>query len=325
MGREAHVTTSKSADTPPVGESLGRAFELVCPSCHGPLGSGPLRCEACGRAFPVHEGVPVFLDPDGWEAARSARAVPSRARDDYSRVRRACILTQMYYDAWVDRLLAEVPRDGGALVELMCGEGELSRRLPPWVRAALAVDRDPEAAQVAARDLAHDRRVTVAVGDATALPVATGGASAVVIIGGLHHARPELARILREVARVLRPRGVLVASEPANDHPLVRRVRRWQYSRSTSQGHDPDEDGFTRGELELAMAPHGLRLATYGVFGFVAYPLMGNTDLLPLLEGARSRLLGRALLGLDAALERVPVIRRLGWASRFVARREATV
>ena len=59
------------------------------------------------------------------------------------------------------------------------------------------------------------------------------------------------------------------------------------------------------------------------MFGFVAYPLMGNTDLLPLLEHVRSRSLGRALLWLDAALERAPLIRRLGWASLFSARLEA--
>jgi SAM-dependent methyltransferase len=144
---------------------------------------------------------------------------------------------------------------------------------------------------------------------------------AVLIQGGLHHARPLLTAILSEVRRVLRPGGVLVASEPANDHFLTRAVRRWQYARSALQGHDPDEDGFTRRELQGALSACGLRLTSYRIFGYLAYPLLGNTDLLPLLAKVRWRGLGYALLGLDWALERLPLVRRMGWASLFTAAR----
>jgi SAM-dependent methyltransferase len=130
-----------------------------------------------------------------------------------------------------------------------------------------------------------------------------------------------LTETLEEIARVLAPGGVLVASEPANDHWLIRRIRRWQYARSAQQGDDEEEDGFTREELASGLAAAGLRLRTYQVFGYIAYPLMGNTDLLPLLARSRRAWLGRALVRLDTAVESVPVLRRMGFASIFTATR----
>jgi SAM-dependent methyltransferase len=164
-----------------------------------------------------------------------------------------------------------------------------------------------------------DGRVQVVCGSADRLPLLDQSAGAVIIQGGLHHARPLLSRILAEAARVLVPNGVLVASEPANDVWLIRAIRHWQYRRSQLQGHDPDEDGFTCREMAAALAEHGLRLESYQPFGYLAYPLMGNTDLLPLLARTRSRLLGRTLLALDRCLEFCPGVRRLSWASLFRA------
>jgi hypothetical protein len=49
---------------------------------------------------------------------------------------------------------------------------------------------------------------------------------------------------------------------------------------------------------------------------------MGNTDLVPLLRGARSTALGTALLRFDELLERVPGVRGMAWASLFRAFKE---
>jgi SAM-dependent methyltransferase len=301
------------------------ALPLVCPSCHAALhataGAG-WRCAACGADFPPRAAVPVLLPEAEWRACRDHLDGEAAVRDAYARARRAAPLTVRYFDWWVGRMFDEIPADiGGALVELMCGGAEVCRRLPARFTAALALDLDVDMVESAASDLAAagDRRVTVVCGTAARVPLPDACTSAVVVQGALHHARPVLGEILREIHRILRPGGVLIGSEPANDHPLTRAVREWQYRRSAMQGNDPDEEGFDRAELAAALGAAGLRLDRYRQFGFIAYPLMGNTDLVPLLRQSRSRALGSALLKLDELLERVPGIRGLAWASLFRA------
>jgi uncharacterized protein YbaR (Trm112 family) len=52
---------------------------LVCPVCHGALNAGPsasahdwLHCQACGRYYPVQDGIPVMLEQ------RATFAAPAR-------------------------------------------------------------------------------------------------------------------------------------------------------------------------------------------------------------------------------------------------------
>lgn len=299
-------------------------LSLVCPACHAPLDStaGGLHCHACGADFPTRAAVPVLLSDSEWQFWRAHLDEEAAVRDGYAKARREAPLTVRYFDWWVSRLFGEIPQEfNGAFVELMCGGAEVCRRLPARFTSAVALDLDVDMVAQAARDCAAagERRVTFVCGTAARLPLPDACTSVVVVQGALHHARPVLADVLREIHRILRPGGVLVGSEPANDHPLTRAIREWQYKRSAHQGNDPDEKGFDRRELGELLAAAGLRLDRYRQFGFIAYPLMGNTDLVPLLRHSRSHALGSALLKLDAALEHIPGIRGLAWASLFRA------
>jgi ubiquinone/menaquinone biosynthesis C-methylase UbiE len=264
----------------------------------------------------------VLLSEEEWERSQARAEDEKRSAESYYGARAISPLNIMYYDHWVSSMLHEIPKGcKGPLVELMCGRAEISRRLPPRFQTALAMDWNTCVVEQAARDLARvgEKRVTVVCGTVRRLPLPDETAGVVMVQGGLHHVRAFLSEVLAEVARVLRPHGVLIAAEPANDHWLTRRIRHWQYSRSRALGNDPDEGGFTEPELREALAQHGLRLERYRFSGFVAYPLMGNTDLVPLLARIRSRALGRALLALDWFLEHIPFLRRMAWTSIFRA------
>ncbi|MEO8604566.1 MAG: methyltransferase domain-containing protein [bacterium] len=300
-------------------------LEIVCPTCHGPLAptdAAGRRCTQCGAEYPARAGLPVLLSEDEWREARAHMDHEAAARDVYSVVRRDVPLTVQYFDWWVERLYGEVPPGlGPDLVELMCGGAEVCRRLPARFSHAVALDLDVEMVELAARELtAHGESRVVAVGGTAArLPLPDACTSVVIVQGALHHARPVLDDVLREIHRILRPGGVLVGSEPADDNPLIHAIRDWQYRRSVLQGNDPDEKGFDRAELAGLLRRAGLRLDRYATFGFIAYPLMGLTDLVPLLRRSRSLRLGRALLALDRALEHLPGIRSLAWASLWRA------
>jgi len=297
----------------------------ACPFCHAELARDPsadLGCSDCGYQFPRRAEVDVFLTDTEWRSYLKQIEREQEGLAKYRAARRRSVLNQFYYDNWVKWILREIPRDcHDSLLELMCGEAEICRRLPPSFGRALALDCNVRAVEAAAADLraAGEHRVQVVCGTAARLPVATASVSAVVIQGGLHHARPLLQPILAEIYRALRPSGVLVGSEPANDHMLTRAIRHWQYRRSRWQGNDPEEDGFTRAELCRLLDDSGLRLEHYRQFGFIAYPLLGNTDLLPWLSRLRWRLGGRLLLCIDRLLEHMPAVRRLAWCSIYRA------
>lgn len=309
--------------TPPsLRETAPSRLVTVCPDCHGSVervaGDGGLRCRGCGATYPRRAAVDVFLTEEEWRAWLSHRESHDPGLGKYERARRDSPLNILYNDQWVSWMFGELPDTcRGALLEMMCGGAEICRRLPARFSAALAMDVNVPSLERAARELeaAGEHRVRVVAASADRVPLAAETVDVVMIQGGLHHTRPLLGRTLREIHRVLRPGGMMVASEPANDHWLTRAIRHWQYAHSHLQGDDEGEDGFTRQEIATACASAGLRLERYRQFGFVAYPFIGNTDIIPLLSTSRWMGLGRALLALDRALERVPIVRGMAWAS----------
>jgi len=93
-------------------------------------------------------------------------------------------------------------------VDLACGPGTLALTFAPRVRWICGVDLT--AAMLArARRTAHadgTPNVAFALGDAHALPFAAGSLDLAVTSYSLHH-MPDPARVLREMARVLKPGG----------------------------------------------------------------------------------------------------------------------
>jgi len=298
---------------------------VVCPSCRGPLGrdaDGALTCRTCSVTYPVRGGVDILLPPAEWTAAEEQSRRDGWHMERYNSARRSSPLVRIYYDWWVRRLLSCVPRDSvGMILELMCGGAEICRRLPPRFTEALALDANAWVLERAAKDLlsSGERRVRLVCGTVLHLPIPDRSVPVVIVQGGLHHVRRDLGSVLEEVRRVLEPGGRLIASEPADDNPLIHAIRRWQYRRSEMLGRDPDEGGFSRQELERALAGAGMRLESYQRFGFVAYPLLCNMDVLPLLSGISAPWVGRALVFLDEMLERMPLIRGLAFANIFTA------
>jgi len=273
----------------------------------------------------LRSGIPIFLSPTEYEACRRKLAAKQWLWDRYASARRDSLLTRMYYDWWVSEMLREVPPDQcGPILELMCGGAEISRRLPSRFASVVAFDLNVVMLERAARELGRlgESRVTFVGGSADRLPFPDGSIPVVMVQGGLHHVKPILASVLREVARVLAPDGIVVASEPANDNRVIRRFRQWQYTRSNMHGEG--EQGFVRAELAGRLFEAGLRLRRYRRFGFLGYMLMGNTDLLPVLANCSWAWLGRALLFADTLQARVPLLRGLLFASLFIAAREDT-
>jgi SAM-dependent methyltransferase len=93
----------------------------------------------------------------------------------------------------------------GRVVDVGCGTGRWTARLP-----AIGVDASPAMLAVAARK--NGLRGRLAVGDASALPIASGAADLVLCALTFGHIR-DRAGAMREFARVLRPGGTLILSD----------------------------------------------------------------------------------------------------------------
>jgi SAM-dependent methyltransferase len=275
---------------------------LVCPESrqdvHRAAGPTLLRTDEA-VSYPVVDGVPVLI-------AGGAEAVEPSFRAD--RLARLAAIEEEHFWfgprlALVERLLDRHPPPPGALVlDLGCGTGALLEPLRRRGYRPLGLDVRPEGlASVRARD--PDAWLVQA--EADRLPLRDGSVDAVVALDVLEHV--DDGRVLAEVARVLRPGGLLVASVPAY---------RWLWSRR-------DEDAghlrrYGRRELERALADAGLAPAEVLRYQCLLFPLVAVSRLVGRrgttvrdLEDAPPRLANRAL----GAVNRFEV--RLGRHVRF--------
>ncbi len=116
-----------------------------------------------------------------------------------------------------------VPRHAARTLEIGCGEGRVSRALASRGHSVIALDISPTLAR-AARAADH-RRSSYIAADATALPFAGASFELVVAYNSLQTftAAGDMARAVREAARVLRPSGTLClcVAHPMTDVALV--------------------------------------------------------------------------------------------------------
>ena len=214
-----------------------------------------------------------------------------------------------------DILMSLAPeRSDARALDLGCGTGVMLDRLADRYPRVLGLDISEEMLEgYDLSGLAEGKTVHLARADMHALPLAAGRFDVVVCRSALHHMEDEVA-VLKEIARVLAPGGVLVLGEPANDNVLTR-LARWWVRRRPSYGtlHTIDR-AYTRGQLRALLDAAGLEVKREVRFGFLAYPLCDNPDLVPVLKhlpGAAA--LGAALRSVDRFLSRVPGVRGQSW------------
>jgi len=179
------------------------AAVLACPRCRRSLAASPdcLRCDGCGAAYAIEEGVPDLLPWAGgvpgpeWDRWREKLAALQVWRDGTwngsgkaaSRQQEADDVAQAFF------AFARIP-EGATVLEIGCGAGDLRRFLPG--RAYLGIDPMPPAGGPVVRGVGER------------LPVAEAAFDTVLVCETLDHAL-DPARVLEEARRALRPGGIL--------------------------------------------------------------------------------------------------------------------
>lgn len=171
-------------------------------------------------------------------------------REDYNSIYRGDGISQMdSFFIWILRLLNP---QGGRLLDISCGEGQLLHFAPRFGLTACGVDISDVAVRIAQKT----SRATTLAGDAEALPYATGSFDYITNIGSLEHYE-NMPRAVEEMARVLRVGGTACVLVP-NTYG-----KRWnvQHVWRTGEIHDdgqPLQRYGSRGEWHRLLETGGL-------------------------------------------------------------------
>jgi SAM-dependent methyltransferase len=202
---------------------------------------------------------------------------------------------------------------GKSVLEYGCGLESVAVLLAQRGATVTSIDISPVAVMQAtakARELGLSDRITVLRMDAEELSFDDAAFDLVCGTGVLHHL--DLHRAYAEIARVLKPAGRAVFSEPLGHNHLIN-----LYRRATPRHRTVDEHPLRRDDLELARRYfREVRISFYHLSALAAIPFRGT------------RLFGGVLAllnALDAVLLRLPGLRYQAWMSVFIlARPRAT-
>lgn len=136
-------------------------------------------------------------------------------------------------------LVELVPEDPGARwIDVACGPGVVSRAIAEKVGSVAGVDLTPAMIEEARRRAGEEgvRNAGFAIGDATALDFADATFDGALTRLSLHHV-PAAARVVGEMARVVRPGGAIVLSDLAADRDREAAAWREEIERLRDPSH----------------------------------------------------------------------------------------
>jgi len=283
---------------------------LGCPRCEGRLeledASSRVRCAACGGAFPVRDGIPVFT-LEGSGSQEGERAFRDRLAADHVATERGALLETVAEHHCVpvmrQRATAFASRSDATdwLLDVGIGWGWHWMGRSTGARV-LGVDMSLGSLRLARRLLGKTDRVVLLCADATALPLRHRSVTGLWSVQAFQH-MPErvLERATAELDRTLRDdfRMEISNLNPALAHRIIYRLAGRRLHR---QGRVGEMELSRRTGREWAAVWRDFRGARSRVF--VGYSeLFFHPDL-----GVRPR---EYPLRLERALARVPAIARL--------------
>jgi ubiquinone/menaquinone biosynthesis C-methylase UbiE len=194
---------------------------------------------------------------------------------------------------------------GVRALELGCGTGLFVEKVSASGAALDAIDLSPDLLESARARTRAIETVRLTCGNAEELPYRDGAFDAVYGSSVLHHL--DLDRALAEVARVLRPGGLAVFTEPNIVNPQVAVMFRLGLTKRYF-GVSPDEMAFSRFGAAAALRRAGFAEARVRPFDFL-HPATPAALLGPVAR-------------MGAFLERLPILREIA-GSLLVTGRKA--
>jgi SAM-dependent methyltransferase len=178
------------------------------------------------------------------------------------------------------KMLSSHLKPGMTVLELGCGTGSFTRELARSGAEVFAIDVSPELLEIADANCSAPN-VQYQIQNAYALTYSEGTFDSVVGSSVLHHLEIEAA--LREIYRVLKPRGTILLTEPNMLNPQIAIQKNIPWIKR-KLGDSPDETAFFRWPLRRLLEQTGYRDVRIDPFDFLhprtPVPLIGRVNTL---------------------------------------------
>lgn len=194
---------------------------LICPDCRGPLpwfpewGAEGCLCPRCQRTYPIVQGIPRFVEADGYaenfsfEWNRHRLTQLDTANNDES-------------ERTFSQKTGLGPEDvkGKLVLDVGCGMGRFADVVSRWGGNVVAIDLS-YAVEAAYQNIGRRHNVWVMQADLFHVPFREEGFDIIYSIGVLHHT-PDCEAAFRQLPRLLKPGGTVAIWVYGMTGPWVR-------------------------------------------------------------------------------------------------------
>lgn len=217
---------------------------------------------------------------------------------------------KIYLDWWDNLIIKPIMSiKKGVFLDCGCGTGDLTEKIAEARKNDLIVGLDVSREMIGNKK--RKANTFWVVGNANNLPFKNASFDVVICKETLHHlSSPQEA--LFEFSRVLKKKGWLLLSDPCDNSLILRILRRicFKFMKKFNPGHA----AFRKSQLNCMLKKSGFRVINQYYFGYIAYPLCGLSDILPLLKFLPfSVLITKWLIKLDIFLSKIPLLRENSW------------
>lgn len=227
----------------------------------------------------------------------------------YENKRFAKPYSSVYHEWQVKKMLLPFLNLKGPILDNGCGTGFMAQFLKGYDVTGL--DISPRMVEHAKK-----RYGKVAVGDAQKLPFPDSSFQIVINRGLLHHL-PDPSQAISEIYRVLEKEGQAIFME--THYSLFNAIPRifLKKGKHFAKSHK----NFKEGEL-IKIIGSKLKIEKTSYFGYLAYPILGFTDVFDIYRFFPfKKILTPLLIKLDEMLAKIPILNRQAWGIIILARK----
>jgi len=235
--------------------------------------------------------------------------------DKYKGIRWKNKNSTYYNTLWIKNLL-DIKFKFNSVLDYGCGTGSLYPFLKQKFNGAkyTGIDISPDMLKVAKESYPDGKFIEA---DGENLPFKNKTFDLVIVRGALHHL-PNPEKGLKEISRVLKPKGFLIASEPSANFitSLMRRLVPHRHEHFSDVHKE-----FYVNEFNRILIKNNLKPLNVKYWGYLAYPF-AFPDIIPQFSKLPFSIF-KVLVNIDKLMKETPILNKLSWGITVTAKKSS--